>query len=254
MQDLNSDNISLIYEFNQDSPLFARVAAGEIAEKNYDQAKEILEDGIKKYPNYPTAYFIYAEVLARLSDYVNAVDAVEKGGSILDVEETKEYYLTRVEEIKNKNSMIEESKRVSFYEDGMTSGGKTSAKDPENSGSLGGGETLPEIPLEDRLEELASQLDKVKIQPAESAEDELSTGDDAEGLNENDFISVGEDDSTFDDAELVSETMAMILEGQGKLLEAKNIYEKLKTKEPDKSGIFDLKINEIEQKLSNNSE
>jgi len=50
MQDLNSDNISLIYEFNQDSPLFARVAAGEIAEKNYDQAKEILEDGIKNLP------------------------------------------------------------------------------------------------------------------------------------------------------------------------------------------------------------
>lgn len=245
MQESNSDNISLIYEFNQDSPLFARVALEEIENGNYSKAKEILDDGISKYPNYPTAYFIYSSALAYLSEYDSAEEAAIKGGDILGSDETKEFYLKKIEEIKNQHSIVEKSHRVSFLDDDDT------GSDAENPSP---DEKKDDLPIEERLEELAQQLEKAKIKPpAEEDMQRLTTQEFTEEIEEKDYISFGTDDTIFEESDLASETMAMIFEGQGKYREAQKIYEKLKKIEPDKADIFDLKIAEIEQKIAGQS-
>ncbi len=242
MSNSSSDNISLIYEFNPDSPLFARVALEEMEQGKYSEALKILEDGISRYPNYPTANFIYAQTLAHLGEYEKAIEAVEKGAAILDSNEAREFYLSKVEEIKNKNSIVEESKRVSFLEDD----GDSSADDEEIANK-----EEQEVPLEDRLDELAKELEHAKIPPPNKEDlQPLSTKEYQEEIEGKDYISFNEVGEIFDEEDLASETMAMILEGQGKLIEAKRVYQKLIEKEPEKSAIFELKINEIDQKLS----
>lgn len=47
-----------------------------------------------------------------------------------------------------------------------------------------------------------------------------------------------------------SETLAVILEKQGKLLQARDMYKKLMVKNPEKSSIFAIRISELETKLN----
>ena len=47
-----------------------------------------------------------------------------------------------------------------------------------------------------------------------------------------------------------SETLAVILEKQGKLLQARDMYKKLMVKNPEKSSIFAVRISELETKLN----
>ncbi|RMD51208.1 MAG: hypothetical protein D6830_00895 [Ignavibacteria bacterium] len=252
----NSDNISLIYEFNQDSPLFARVAEEEINKGNYSEAASILEKGLNKYPNYATAYFIYAIALANLSEYDKAEEAINTGAEILDSTETKEYYLERLNEIRNKNRVEEPAKRISFEDEEEI---ELSVPEEESidSSNINREDDLEEelqiedeVPLENRLEELASELEKAKMPPVEpELITPMETEEFTEELENKKYINLGSDE-IFEDDDVVSETMAMILEGQGKYKEAINVYKKLKEKEPEKATIFELKIDELEQKLA----
>ena len=52
------ERASLIYEFNPESPLFARVAFEELEKKSPEKAIEIIENNLDKINNYPTPYFI----------------------------------------------------------------------------------------------------------------------------------------------------------------------------------------------------
>jgi tetratricopeptide (TPR) repeat protein len=56
----------------------------------------------------------------------------------------------------------------------------------------------------------------------------------------------------FETPEIASETMAMILESQGKYEEARKVYEKLIETEPDKKEIFELKIKELSERNAEN--
>jgi len=58
------EKLALIYEFNNRSPLFAQVAAVEVEKNHIERALEILENGIKIFPDYPTPYFIQGKALA----------------------------------------------------------------------------------------------------------------------------------------------------------------------------------------------
>lgn len=82
------NTFKLIYEFNNDSSLFARLAASEIEEKNYQNAINILEKGIKIFPSYPTANFIYATALAYQGKTKEAISLIEKTRELFPCEET----------------------------------------------------------------------------------------------------------------------------------------------------------------------
>lgn len=51
---------------------------------------------------------------------------------------------------------------------------------------------------------------------------------------------------------LETETLAIVFEKQGKLEKAKDIYEKLIVRYPEKSSIFAARISELDQKIENN--
>lgn len=95
------DKIKLIYEYDNDSPLFARVAESEINEGNVESAIQIIESGLKKYPDYVNAYLVYAETLARLNKFDKVIDTMEKVKELIDDEKTINYYLEHFEEIRS---------------------------------------------------------------------------------------------------------------------------------------------------------
>ncbi|GBD90042.1 tetratricopeptide repeat protein [bacterium BMS3Abin04] len=92
---VNTDKFALIYEFNNDSPLFAYVAQRELESGNPELAIEIITDGIKKYPDYPTAYFIYANILYALGNMSEVEEIISKGAELLNSEETFNFYMER---------------------------------------------------------------------------------------------------------------------------------------------------------------
>ena len=224
-----ANKFALIYEFNNSSPLFARVAADLIDGNKFDRAIEILEGGIKLYPSYPTAYFIYAKALALTGNIENAKQMVEAGNDILDDNDTRKYYLDLIADIAEKTQEFTESKRVNFFEENTSE-----TSQPESD------------VFENNLTELADKLDTAKIDlPPENNVDPDENEIPQEKTNNNnsefDISSLGEG--------LVSQTLADIFLAQGNLKAAKAIFQKLLTTEPEKEEIYLTKISEIELKL-----
>ncbi len=129
------DKIKLIYEFNNNSPLFARVAEAELNDGNIDQAIKILERGFNNYPEYITAKLVYVEALAKKAQYKKIIDIIEELRPKLDDDTLINYYLEKIEE---------ERAKTEIEEDFLLSEKKS---------------------LEDNLENLAEVISKAKIPP-----------------------------------------------------------------------------------------
>lgn len=131
------DKIKLIYEFNNNSPLFARVAEAELNDGNIDQAIKILERGFNNYPDYITAKLVYVEALAKKAQYKKIIDIIEELRPKLDDDTLINYYLEKIEE---------ERAKTEIEEDFLLSEKKS---------------------LEDNLENLAEVISKAKIPPVD---------------------------------------------------------------------------------------
>ncbi|KUG24691.1 hypothetical protein ASZ90_005492 [hydrocarbon metagenome] len=131
------DKIKLIYEFNNNSPLFARVAEAELNDGNIDQAIKILERGFNNYPEYITAKLVYVEALAKKAQYKKIIDIIEELRPKLDDDTLINYYLEKIEE---------ERAKTEIEEDFLLSEKKS---------------------LEDNLENLAEVISKAKIPPVD---------------------------------------------------------------------------------------
>ena len=73
-----------IYELNNKSPLFARIASDEIEKFNYDNAITILQDGIELFENYPTPYFLLGKVLLKIGNVEESGECFKKGNLLLN--------------------------------------------------------------------------------------------------------------------------------------------------------------------------
>lgn len=135
----NTDKFALIYEFNKDSPLFAYVAQKELESGNLERAFEIITDGIKKYPEYPTAYFIYSDILYAQGKISEAKEIISKGADLLNSKDTFEFYMK-----KNQREI-----------------------DINNNKSTLGTEKDRTVDEKSDLEELAKKLDAAKIENKE---------------------------------------------------------------------------------------
>ncbi len=203
------DKIALIYEYNPDSPLFARVAANEYSKGNFEQAAAIIENGIANFQNYPTAFLISAKIKSALGKMNEAKADLKKAEALIN---DNLFYDENVKELENialKNSVITESKMSS----------KTSE-------------------IEDHLEELAERLQNAKINVSEenkSVEAPKRTTKD------------------FKELEIISDTLAEIYFAQGNFIEAKNVYQKLIKRFPEKETLYKSKISEVENKIKSQS-
>jgi tetratricopeptide (TPR) repeat protein len=241
-QKLVSNKFALIYEFNKNSPLFARVAADFYNNGNYDTALEILEDGIKLFPEYPTAYFIYSKVFAATGNIEKAKEMVVNGSKILDSEDTKLYYLNQIDNISSSNNRFKESKRASFLDD-QELPSDTEAKKNINDIDRSGQD------IEYRLDELAAELNKAKIDISDSSQEENEQSETDHSKEE-----IEDDDESFYGKQFISETLAGIYLTQKNYRAARNIYQKLIEVEPDKKDFFENKIKEISRIIENMKE
>ena len=219
VKDKVPDKIALIYEFNKQSPLFARVANAELNKGNIDEAVKILSAGLELYPDYPTAHLVHAKALAFSGIKEGAIEQVKKACSLISDDKTEEYYLYQIEKISAETSAFSESRRASFF--------------PENFEEIEQDEEEKEEVVDDGLEQLAEELNNAKAIETETEEEQSSSG----------FVFTG-------GKPIISETLAGIYMAQGNFKDAKYVYEQLIIKEPEKEERFRKKITEIESRLS----
>lgn len=210
-KDFTADKIKLIYEFNPQSPLFARVASYIIEEGSIAEAINILEKGLKLYPNYPSAYFVLALANAYSGNEDEAKKNVHLGNSFINSEETKNFYIKKIDEIILERNSLKEIKRPAFLDE------ETKNKEPEDS-------------IENRLDILAEQLSKARITyvPDSNQQTELEIPE-------------------YSGKKIISETLAKIYESQKNYKEAIAIYKELIKINPNKSDYYNAKISEISQ-------
>lgn len=210
-KDTSTDKIKLIYEFNNLSSLFARVAYAEIDRGNYLEAIRILESGMMIHPGYPTAHFVLAIANAYAGRNDEAVTAAKSGCEMMGSNEPLEHYQKKIDEILTERNSLSESKRTAFIEE---------ERDiiPEEI-------ELDEI--EDKLDLLAQKLSKAKIVPktVESTEEPAIP--------------------EFSGKKIVSETLADIFFSQKNYEQSIAIYEQLIEQKPEKAEFYLQRISEI---------
>lgn len=217
LKDKVPDKIALIYEFNKQSPLFARVANAELNKGNIDEAVNILAAGLELYPNYATAHLVNAKALALSGDKEEAIAALKKACTLINDLKTEEYYLHQIEKISAETSAFSESRRAAFF--------------PENFET--DEEEVQEENEDDGLEQLAEELNSAQTIDVEEEEEQPSSG----------FVFTG-------GKPIISETLAGIYMAQNNFKDAKYVYEQLIIKEPEKEERFRKKLAEIEERIA----
>lgn len=210
-KDLSAERVKLIYEFNHSSPLFARVAANEIANGNYLEAIKILDEGIDLFPNYASAFLVLAIAKAYEGKEEEARIVAKIGADLIGDEATYSSYVNQIANIIEERNSISEVMRPSFIEEIKE---EVVLTEEEKS-------------LEDKLDVLAKQLSKAKIIPKDD-------------LPEN-----PEELPGFKGKKLVSETLAEIHIKQKNYGEAVLIYEELLNQKPEKVEYYLQRISEI---------
>jgi tetratricopeptide (TPR) repeat protein len=111
------DKINLIYEYNRQSPLFVRVASGEIEKNNTERAIEILNEGLLIYPDYPVAHILMGKALMLLGKYKESLDSYRKGSELVNSYSVYEHYLHEVENFKKQRILFETSRKPGFLDE-----------------------------------------------------------------------------------------------------------------------------------------
>lgn len=219
-----NQKVNLIYEYNKNSPLFVRIAHNQIEANNPDKAIEILDDGLKKYPEYPAAYFLLGKAYTIKSLYSQALKYVKRGSELIHSPKTYDYYLREIEAIKKQRSFFKATRwEEEIKEDAVSD---SDIKDIEDSLK-----TMP--PITESIKKLNEELMEAKetIQKAKEI-----TSPSSKSFAESNLI--------------VSETLAKIYINQGEFQEAIAVYEKLIAKKPDKKDYYEIKIEEIKIRMN----
>lgn len=219
-QPITEDKIKLIYEFNHNSPLFARVGLSEVEHGSIPDAINILLNGIRLYPSYPTPYIIMALANAYSGNKEEALKFLSKGCEIINSPATFNYYKEKITTIIADRNSLTESLRPGFIEIS-----EIDSDDNKIESSM-----KNEIDIEEKLDELAEQLSKAKIKPkTDSPTDEISVLPEFKGKK------------------IATETLAEIFINQKNYNEAISIYEELIQQKPENTVVYLEKISELRQ-------
>lgn len=211
-----NEKVSLIYEYNKQTPLFVRMANIHLEKNNPQEALIILNAGLIHYPDHPVAIFLIAKAHTLLGNYSQAIKFLKKGSELIHSPKTYEFYLREIEAIK---------KQKIFYDVDKTSEKKSTQPVAEKD--------LTSVFLTDKVKKIAEELKEAE---------EVLINSDNENIENTAF-------NLIDDSLILSETLAKIYVNQREYQEAIRIYEKLKLKIPEKSHYFDSKIDELKLKL-----
>lgn len=219
-----NQKVSLIYEYNKNSPLFVRIAYNQIEANNPDKAIEILDEGLKNYPEYPVAYFLLGRAYTIKGLYSQALKYVKRASELIHSSKTYDYYLREIEAIKKQRSFF----KISRWEDDLKEEPLPDSSIKEIEETL---KSMP--PITESIKKLNEELIEAKetIQKAKESADVS-----AKNFPENNLI--------------VSETLAKIYINQGEYQEAIAVYEKLMNKNPDKKDYYEIKIEEIKIRMN----
>lgn len=240
MTDTNNSN--LIYGSNNDTSAFIKLAESEIKNGNYEKAMKLLQYGIKRFPNYPSPYFLYGKTLLTLGKIKEAEKAFQSGIDLIGFKDTAEYYASLIPEIKEEILPEIAEEIIPGYEEVVP---KVEEAEPDSIESGDEEEEEHVVPQPEKkdvdLEELADKLSSAKmdmprdhdapVQPKKESEPEPSNS--PRGL--------------------VSETLARIYVSQGNYKEAIEIYETLIEIQPERVDYYRKKLEEIEMRRGNKS-
>jgi tetratricopeptide (TPR) repeat protein len=224
--DAFNQKVSLIYEYNNKSPLFARVAENEIEKNNIDTAIKILTEGLINHPDFSVAYFLLGKAHTIQGNYGQALKSIKKGSELIHSPKTFDYYLREIDAIKKQRQLFNVSRWANIaYENSVQNVQAQSNETNQTKSSESIEETLNKLTAE--IEGTSKVIKEAKKKIEDNRIKEYSN---------NDFI--------------VSETLAKIYITQGEFKEAISVYKKLKVKNPEKESYFDSKIAELKAKLS----
>lgn len=242
MNKVSTDKFALIYQFNNNSPLFARVAADSLNKNFTDKAIQIIEEGLKIHPDYPTAYLMYSKALAEKGEFNHAREALKGVLNLLEDERTYDYYLNEVERIERERDIV--PKQTSFVDEDFVGDQSFSVFSADNYTDEIPEENFKVSPksIEDNLDNLIDELNEAKISIQDLDSDKSETTESDDDILSDEIIE--ERSSKF-----ISETLADIYLSQGSLAQAKNIYLKLMEIEPEKKERFLNKIKMIDDQL-----
>ncbi len=253
----STSKYALIYEFNNESPLFARVAGRYIEEKDYEQAIRILEKGLSEYPEYPTAYYIYSVALAHLGEKSRAYEMAKKAADLHGTTESMKYYTGMIEDIAGAVTGMDSPENVA-EEVEQDSSVSTIDEKVEDNKIIDNAEQEVTIDEEIDLIPETEIKEETKQEVDDDTDDELKLLADKlknavmPSLNDTDNISVEkplDNDTQFSGKSLVSETLAKIHLNQGNYSQALSIYETLIDIQPEKKEYYQGMIDQIKEKL-----
>ncbi len=216
-----NQKVSLIYEYNNNSPLFVRVAGIEIEKNNLDQAIEILHNGLKLYPDYPTVHFLIAKAYTLKGNYSQALTFLKSGSTIINSPKSFDYYLKEIEILKKQRTFFNVSKWTELAKENLS------------------------------VNQPMVNDDKISLSKVESIEEALSKL--TEDIKETQETikqaqeKIEETNKTVDKDLIVSETLAKIYANQNEIPAAVSVYKKLIKKFPDKEEYYNSKIEELKK-------
>ena len=224
-QTLFEEKASLIYEYDNRSPLFVRKANKEIDSHNLDSAIDILKAGITLYPEYPSAHILLGKALSFQGKYSEALLEYKQGSFMINSPASYNYYSKELEEIKKMRSPFAIKKRTTFVD--------TSFNPSITESQLSKPEAKTNEAFDDSFSLLAQKIAKAKITiPDIDTEPEFNPKATSE-------IEGG----------IVSETLAKIYVAQGKIPEAIKIYEILMRRNPQRANDIVKLIQQLRLKM-----
>lgn len=211
----------LIYERDNDSPLFLRIADSYLQSSNPENAVPILEAGLRIFPDHPLAFILMGKANVMMNEIEMAEYFFKKSSEILNANRTYTYY---------KKEYNLQDKHLSPFD---SSRGNVFINSSEEE-MLKIEDVLPdkEQPVEERLEQIAHELMNKRLEQTDNFP-----------LREADPKQYSPDKS-----KLASETLANIYLSQGQKNEAIKIYELLANRNSGKKEYYLEKIRNIKSK------
>ena len=238
------------------SPLFTRLAAAYIEENRPAQALKLCLQGLRQYPDYPTALLLVAKSQVMLRQYSDARESLDELLRFFPGCPAARALLERMTELELEyppyTAVAASSFAASPVQRRSGDAGESQWSRPDNpipgfdAPAHAQGEETPTPTVEDGavqrpsdldLAGLASRLESARI-PALPEEEDADAAEDTMGVDEVNL-----------DVRPVTETLIAIYVQQGKLREAIDAYRRLAERHPDRREEFEARVGELESRL-----